>query len=385
MNKISLFSVPIDFSCQFDTELIYPDSWSKEYILLQKRTHRRANPVMKVITGGSFSLAVTKDQKIYSWGLNDYNQLGRRTLEGGRLHSGSHNNKPNHSKILEGIKPRILTCGDDHSLLVDANNDLYTWGGSENGQLGFSCPKKLTKNIFKKNLFEGKVRTAAACGKDSYVITTDGDVYKWPNEKNQESRSAPLRLEVHHVTFNTRADLSPKSRIEFKHISCGFRFAIGVSSLGKAYGVGINSNGQLGIGVAPDDMYYTRQFIVLKAFEKLKEKVLEISCGFSHSICKTSTGKVFVWGSGGKGQLGRVRKAYEIEPILVNPYREKRRSYKALSVQAGFEASYILNEDRRVYFSGNGGWGKGPKFGFRLLNFEEKVRELLTPKGFGLF
>lgn len=36
----------------------------------------------------------------------------------------------------------------------------------------------------------------------------------------------------------------------------------------------------------------------------LNEKVVEVSCGYKHVICRTALKKVFTWGMNHKGQLG---------------------------------------------------------------------------------
>jgi hypothetical protein len=51
------------------------------------------------------------------------------------------------------------------------------------------------------------------------------------------------------------------------------------------------------------------------------------------------------------------------------------KNIKALSVQGGYNTSYVLYENRRVYVSGTNAYKQSNNFVFRRHHFEEKVYE----------
>jgi alpha-tubulin suppressor-like RCC1 family protein len=97
----------------------------------------------------SMCLNLTGSQ-VYSWGREDYGQLGR----GGKP-KGSFTSTPTIVKFpaLESPKVHLFTdiaCGDHTSMALTADHDLYTWGyesttGHQN-QKDVSLPKKLDVN-----------------------------------------------------------------------------------------------------------------------------------------------------------------------------------------------------------------------------------------------
>ena len=62
-----------------------------------------------------------------------------------------------------------------------------------------------------------------------------------------------------------------------------------------------NKYGELGLGDC-NPRYHPS---LITYFLNNNERINQISCGYKHTLVKTTTGKVYSWGYGGKGQLGR--------------------------------------------------------------------------------
>ncbi len=85
---------------------------------------------INVQTGSEHSLALTDSGDIYSWGSNYYGQLGLGT-------SGSGTNKDTPQKVtVNGVKFTDIAVGVSHSLALTDTGVLYSWGVNEYGQLG---------------------------------------------------------------------------------------------------------------------------------------------------------------------------------------------------------------------------------------------------------
>ncbi len=78
--------------------------------------------------GGSFLLILDKDKKLYGTGLNSYGQLGL----------GDYANRNSFSQISEAKENNItiLGKGREHSLIIDKNGSVYSFGKGLNSQLG---------------------------------------------------------------------------------------------------------------------------------------------------------------------------------------------------------------------------------------------------------
>lgn len=137
----------------------------------------------------------------------------------------------------------------------------------------------------------------------------------WPNQ-GSDQKFTPIFCKV------------PEQAIKFMNVSCGYGFAIALSTNGLLFSSGENQYGQLGLG----DSYEREDFHLIEHFKEVGEKVTEISCGAKHSIAKTTNGKVFTWGLGNYGQLGNGAKRSSRFPILAKIGESKSRNYKAISV-----------------------------------------------------
>ena len=81
---------------------------------------------------------------------------------------------------------------------------------------------------------------------------------------------------------------------------------------------------------------------------------MEIACGGSHSILRTTSKKIYTFGSGRKGQLGHGTTGSEEQPRLVK-FFESKKTYTPLQVAASFNSSIVLLSDHKVYWFGTNG------------------------------
>jgi alpha-tubulin suppressor-like RCC1 family protein len=98
--------------------------------------------VEKVVCGSEFNVAIDSAGQVYSWGLNNYGQLGNT--------SKLTNSTP---KILHGFggkKVIDVACGDTFCLALTSEGEVFSWGCGSSGQLGqgnsmdLSAPRKIS-------------------------------------------------------------------------------------------------------------------------------------------------------------------------------------------------------------------------------------------------
>jgi len=98
------------------------------------------NKITAVASATYQCIALAADGTVYSWGLNDYGQLGDGTEDTNRLTP---------VKVLKGAYSGTTYLGDDsnnkitavalgalHSVALDAEGAVYSWGWNASGQLG---------------------------------------------------------------------------------------------------------------------------------------------------------------------------------------------------------------------------------------------------------
>ena len=129
--------------------------------------------VQHFFAGYDFVLGLTKDNKVYGWGENNFGQLGRSISKG------------NPSNIF--LKPEIinlpsviqLSCGSCHTLALTCDGRVFGWGDNIWGQIVCGGAKNITKPIHLKTFKQFSVKLLKTSVNSSYALTVDGLVYKW--------------------------------------------------------------------------------------------------------------------------------------------------------------------------------------------------------------
>jgi len=138
--------------------------------------------IVKIAAGGSHSLALDSDGHVWSWGYNYFGQLGNG-LSGDNVYSAT----PAKISIpAPGLdSSALIAAGVDHSLAYDPVNDiLYVWGFNLYGQLGTG--NTLNSNVpvaiinFKQRFMTGTLpQYLSATGHSSYIGRFDGPWLSW--------------------------------------------------------------------------------------------------------------------------------------------------------------------------------------------------------------
>ena len=80
------------------------------------------------ISAGSFHSLGIRDGKLYAWGNNTFGQVGQSDLD-------KHYNTPTLISTGNTTWSKVA-AGNRHSLAIDSNGDIWSWGENSHGQLG---------------------------------------------------------------------------------------------------------------------------------------------------------------------------------------------------------------------------------------------------------
>jgi alpha-tubulin suppressor-like RCC1 family protein len=89
-----------------------------------------------ISTGGYFSLALDRNGKVWSFGINQYGQLG--------LGDTVHRHTPELNPHLENIT--VISAGLLHALALDIHGNIWSFGANANGELGLG-DNRLSRHI----------------------------------------------------------------------------------------------------------------------------------------------------------------------------------------------------------------------------------------------
>lgn len=106
---------------------------SSEHVLLPTVvTALGGQHVIKVACGAgdSHTLCVTKQGNVYSWGDGDFGKLGRGGFDGSKV--------PKLIDKLQNVQIVEVYCGDQFSIALSKDGKLYSWGKGEGWRVGLN-------------------------------------------------------------------------------------------------------------------------------------------------------------------------------------------------------------------------------------------------------
>ncbi|XP_020030081.2 E3 ISG15--protein ligase HERC5 isoform X1 [Castor canadensis] len=118
--------------------------------------HLAGVPLVQISAGEAHSMALSMSGNIYSWGKNDFGQLGL-----------GHTKKKDSPSLIEGLdnqKVEFLSCGGSHTALLTQDGLVFTFGAGKYGQLGHNSTQNKLRPCLVTELHGHKV-TQIACGR----------------------------------------------------------------------------------------------------------------------------------------------------------------------------------------------------------------------------
>lgn len=111
--KIKFLSLLIDLDVFVDTTCCYEQTWAKEFVTFISQVHEQGHRMLSLEIGDSFSVGLTEEREVYSWGLNDQNQCGKET--------DSFTCSVQNVKNLSCNGAKVISLGKDHGVMLSDN------------------------------------------------------------------------------------------------------------------------------------------------------------------------------------------------------------------------------------------------------------------------
>ncbi len=132
--------------------------------------------IVQIATGEFFGIALDSAGHVYAWGDNRYGQLGNQTTEDSyapvAVDTGG---------VLKGKRIVSIATGDHHCLALSADGSLFAWGLNDQGQLGNRSyiSSNIPVAVNREGYLSGKKIIGISCGAKHSVVMDDEDVYTW--------------------------------------------------------------------------------------------------------------------------------------------------------------------------------------------------------------
>lgn len=280
------------------------------------------------------------------------------------------------SKVVLDVQS--IGCGYKHAVLVTKQGEIFSWGEESGGRLGHGAEV----DVFHPKLIEtlnGVNIEFVACGEyHTCAVTYSGDLYTWGDGTHNSGLLGHGNEVSHWIPKKVTGALEG---LRVSYVSCGPWHTAIVTSAGQLFTFGDGTFGALGHG-DHSSTNIPREVETLKGL-----RTTRVSCGVWHtaavvevinesveSSSQSSSGRLFTWGDGDKGQLGYVDKKPRLVPERVIALANEN----ICRVACGHSLTVALTTSGHVYTMGSTAYGQlgcpaaGGKFPTRV---EDKIAD----------
>lgn len=341
-------------------------------------------------------LKLLDDNNVYTWGTNEGLSLGINDADTTKTYTTP-------TLISSGVTINSIACGDTQTFLYSSATEIYGFGtkanlGANNNTQTYTTPKRIPElegsgftKVFSNGLTSwfldgseiiwgtgnnqngqlGQTNAASRLnalkqptlnttqvkgvyGSTLMTIILDKAGNLWTSGSNLNGELGLNRVDpVIPQTDLIRHSWFTNNSLTVTYVSHAYRSTFVVASDGVLYAYGNNQNGQLGITGGSSWVIVPT---VVNMGAAIGLTVAEISVGTTHTLLRTTTGRVFCVGSNQQGQCG------------TNSYVQSYSSF--VEVFGSLVASSILATEKNSFaiVSGNlTSWGEPKKFGASFL------------------
>ena len=238
-------------------------------------------PIKDIALGRHHSAAIAADGSLWTWGRNEFGQLG----------DGTTTDRYSPVKVMDDVA--AVSLGEIHSAALKTDGSLWTWGQNWYSQLGDGT----TENRSRPVKIMDSVAAVSLGYRHSAAIKTDGSLWIWGSNGYCElgdgtttNRSSPVR-----IMYGVAS------------VSLGEYHSAAITTDGSLWIWGRNDNGQLGDGTTME-----RSSPV-----KIMDDVAAVSLGSAHSAAIKMDDSLWTWGANWYGQLGNGTTENRSNPVEV--------------------------------------------------------------------
>lgn len=246
---------------------------------------------------------------------------------------------------IENINITRISCGAHYTLCITIEGQMFGWGLNEEGQVGIG---KDTKLVSKPTLIDIYDVIDVSCGEAHSlalcISSGESKVYSWGRGKHGQLGQGVTK------SLSKPTMLLSLAGMDIFSINCGSNHSCILVDDGLLYIWGYGGKGQIGRGS-------THSVNIPKIIPALKDiKIRSVKCGGNHTIALGDIDNVYGWGDNSYHQIDDSDKSFYIEPVLISKLSNK----EIVSIEVGSKHSIFLSQNGIIYYNGdNIGYNEG--------------------------
>lgn len=258
--------------------------------------------VIDIVLGTNHSIVLTSEGRIFTWGSNFYGQLGDGTF----IDKITPQEITDKFPLNGGEVITVIDATDDFSLVITSDGRIFTWGKNISGLIGDgttvekNLPVDITDNF--NFAINEEILSVSLGGYHALLMTSDLRIFAWGDNGwgqlgtgDEVSRYLPIEITNNFQLLNDEFIVK---------LATGGGYSQVLTSMGRVFSWGDNFQGQLGVGYtagvnSPSPVNITSQFDL-----DIDETIVDITLGVSHSGALTSKNRLFTYGFNYFGSVG---------------------------------------------------------------------------------
>jgi alpha-tubulin suppressor-like RCC1 family protein len=299
--------------------------------------------ITSISAGMSYTVALKSDSTVWTWGRNDYGQLGHGTTDVSYT-----------PKQISGFSGVIgIATGDDHTISIKNDGTVWTWGRNSFGKLGDGTTTNSTVPLQVPSFLDV---TAIAAGEvHMAILKSGGTVWTCGNNHYGELGNGSTDSSTTPVQVTGPDGVGTLSGIIA--IGVGIAHTAALKSDGTVWTWGNNSNGELGDGTTTSRTVPVQ----VKGADGtgILSGVTAIAVGSDHNAALKNDGTVWTWGDNYRGKLGDGTTTNSTTPVQVKGPGGIGILSEISSISAGSSHTTALKNDGMVVWAwGYNGYGQ---------------------------
>ncbi len=274
--------------------------------------------ISEIAGGGWHTMALDDENNLWAWGSNMVGQLGVKDIDVGIGHDACSYIPIKVDVLPERTKIKSFATGGQHVAILDENGKIWSWGWNQYGQLG-NKDVKTGLNAFEKiavpvsGLDDVVITKIATSYYHTVALDEHGRVWAWGSNRYGQlgSESVADGPDNNIAQSAIAVPVSGLNDVEVVDIAAGYAHTVVMDKNGNVWAWGYNLYGQVGNGeVSNGDFfsYISRPTHVCEWRDErgrcVDTKIQQIMSTTNHSMAVDSLNNVWAWGFNRYGQLG---------------------------------------------------------------------------------
>lgn len=242
-----------------------------------------------VSAGYRHTVALRNDNTLWTWGDNEYGQLGDGTIT----------NTSAPVQVGTAANWQTMAAGEAHTTALKSNGTLWAWGWNIVGQLGDGTTTSSSDPV--QVGAESDWQAVAAGQAHTIAVKTDGTLWTWGGNTDGQLGDGTKLRKSSPVQVGTATN--------WQVMAAGEDHTVAVKNDGTLWAWGRNSYGQLGdgTGVSKSSPLQVDMATNWQA----------VAAGPDHTVALKSDGSLWAWGLNDAGQLGDATNLVLVSPMRV--------------------------------------------------------------------